>query len=193
MSSKGVGINHKEYGVTSTGVVKFAEIAMREQGIDIRKDPFSVKFTGGPNGDVAGNAMRILLERCPKVAIRLILDGTGALYDPAGADREELSRILLKEDLDAFDPQRALPGRLPALPERPQDRGAARAVPEGGADGSGGRGAVGHHGRVPPGVRRPPVLRAGGSLHPGRGPARDDRRDELGAVPRRRTARPRPG
>ena len=39
MSSKRVGINHKEYGVTSTGVVTFAEIAMREQGVDIRQRP----------------------------------------------------------------------------------------------------------------------------------------------------------
>ena len=30
MSSKQVGINHKEYGVTSTGVVTFAEIALQE-------------------------------------------------------------------------------------------------------------------------------------------------------------------
>jgi glutamate dehydrogenase len=58
MSSKKVGINHKEYGVTSLGVVTFAEIAMREQGIDIRRDAFSVKLTGGPNGDVAGNGLR---------------------------------------------------------------------------------------------------------------------------------------
>ncbi len=110
MSSKIVGINHKQYGVTSTGVVKFAEVAMREQGVDIRHDPFSVKFTGGPDGDVAGNAMRIILERCPRVAIRLIVDGTGALVDPGGVDRGELSRILLKEDVEGFDPARLSPG-----------------------------------------------------------------------------------
>jgi len=110
MSSKRVGINHKEYGVTSTGVVTFAEVAMRESGIDIRKDPFTVKFTGGPNGDVAGNAMRILLDRCPRVRIRLVLDGTGALVDPKGADRAELSRIVLKEDIEEFDPFRLSPG-----------------------------------------------------------------------------------
>jgi glutamate dehydrogenase len=110
MSSKKVGINHKEFGVTSTGVVAFAEIAMRERGVDMRKDPFSVKFTGGPNGDVAGNAMRLLLERCPGAAIRLIVDGTGALVDRAGLDREALSRIVLKADAAAFDASRLHPG-----------------------------------------------------------------------------------
>ena len=110
ISSKRVGINHKEYGVTSTGVVKFAEITMEELGIDIRQDPFSVKFTGGTNGDVAGNAMRIILDRCPQARITLILDGTAALCDQAGADRVELRRILLKEDLDAFSPAALNPG-----------------------------------------------------------------------------------
>ena len=110
MSSKRVGINHKEYGVTSTGVVKFAEIAMQELGIDIRRDPFSVKFTGGPNGDVAGNAMRIMLERCPQIRIKLILDGTGAVFDPEGMARDELQRIILNSDLDAFSPDKLHPG-----------------------------------------------------------------------------------
>ncbi len=109
ISSKKVGINHKEYGVTSTGVVKFAEITMAELGIDIRRDPFSVKFTGGPNGDVAGNAMRLLLERCPQVAINLIVDGTGALCDPAGADHQELGRIVLSDDVAAFAPEPCIP------------------------------------------------------------------------------------
>ena len=39
ISSKRVGINHKEYGVTSTGVVKFAEITMAEIGIDYPHRP----------------------------------------------------------------------------------------------------------------------------------------------------------
>ncbi len=110
ISSKRVGINHKEYGVTSTGVVKFAEITMGELGIDIRSDPFSVKFTGGPNGDVAGNAMRLILERSPLARIVLILDGAAALFDPLGADPAELRRLLLREDLDAYSPQALHPG-----------------------------------------------------------------------------------
>ena len=110
MSSKQVGINHKEFGVTSRGVVKFADVTLENLGIDMRKDLFSVNFTGGPNGDVAGNAMLQLLQQCKKVQIRLVIDGTGALYDPAGANRKELRRILLKEDLEAFNPERLTPG-----------------------------------------------------------------------------------
>jgi glutamate dehydrogenase len=110
MSSKKVGINHKEYGVTSTGVIKFAEIAMRELGIDVHKEPFAVKLTGGPSGDVAGNAIRLLMERCPQVSIRLILDGSGALYDPAGADHNELKGLLLREDVASFNPTALTPG-----------------------------------------------------------------------------------
>ena len=110
ISSKRVGINHKEFGVTSTGVVKFAEITMAEFGVSIRTDPFSVKFTGGPNGDVAGNAMSLILERSPQARIVLILDGTAALCDQAGANPVELRRILLKEDLDAYSPQALHPG-----------------------------------------------------------------------------------
>ncbi|TLM68115.1 MAG: amino acid dehydrogenase [Deltaproteobacteria bacterium] len=105
MSSKQVGINHKEYGVTSTGVVTFAEHVMAEFGMDLRRDPVRIKMTGGPNGDVAGNAIRLLLGRAPQARFVLILDGTAALADPAGADRDELRRLVLKNDLDAFDPQ----------------------------------------------------------------------------------------
>jgi len=110
MSSKKVGINHKEFGVTSTGVLRFAEVAMKEHGINMHQDSFTVKLTGGPNGDVAGNAMQIMLEQCPQVGICLIVDGTGALYDPQGADHQALSEIVLKEDLEAFDPKALHPG-----------------------------------------------------------------------------------
>jgi glutamate dehydrogenase len=105
MSSKRVGINHKEYGVTSRGVIKFSEIAMRELGVDTSRDPFNVKITGGTNGDVAGNAILLLLERCPGVKIRSIAAGAGALYDPSGADPKELGRLALKKDIIDFNPK----------------------------------------------------------------------------------------
>jgi len=111
MSSKKVGINHKDYGVTSIGVIRFAEVTMKEvMGIDMHKDKFSVKFTGGPNGDVAGNGMRLLLERCPQVQVKLIVDGTGAVFDPLGLDRDALSAIVLQSDLDAYDATALHPG-----------------------------------------------------------------------------------
>ncbi len=110
MSSKRVGINHKHYGVTSLGVMAFARVALRERGLDMARDAFTVKFTGGPNGDVAGNAMRILLERSPGARIVLVVDGTAALFDPQGLDREALGRIVLRQDADAFDVSRLSPG-----------------------------------------------------------------------------------
>ena len=110
MSSKRIGINHKEYGVTSRGVVKFAEIAMKEIGLDIYQDPFTVRMTGGPNGDVAGNSMKFLLDRCPQVKVLGVVDGTAGIYDPEGIDREELGRLVLQNDLDYFNPERLHPG-----------------------------------------------------------------------------------
>jgi len=105
MSSKQVGINHKEYGVTSRGVLKFSEIAMKELGMDIFRVPFTVKITGGTNGDVAGNIMKLLAARCPQVKIRSIVAGAGALYDPEGVDLEELNRLVLKDDVVHFNPE----------------------------------------------------------------------------------------
>jgi len=104
MSSKKIGINHKDYGVTSFGVMRFAEVTMNAVGIDMHTDDFSVKFTGGPNGDVAGNCMRLIQERCPKARVKLIIDATGALFDPDGLDNTALKKIVLQSDLDAFDP-----------------------------------------------------------------------------------------
>ena len=89
-------------------MVTFAEIAMGELGIDIRRDPFSVKLTGGPNGDVAGNGLRLLLERCPRVSVRLVVDGTAALVDPAGMIRRRARRA----SSCARTPTRSTPRRL---------------------------------------------------------------------------------
>jgi len=110
MSSKRAGINHKEYGVTSRGVIKFAEIAMKELGIQTDQDSFTVKITGGTNGDVAGNCLRLLLERSPRAKILSIVAGTGALYDPEGTDRNALSELILKHDVVDFDPEALHPG-----------------------------------------------------------------------------------
>ncbi|MSR69527.1 MAG: hypothetical protein EXS17_04195 [Phycisphaerales bacterium] len=95
MSSKpNGGINHKEYGVTSEGVNVFLRIALMSQGIDPTKQRFTVKLTGGPDGDVAGNMMCILhRDYGANACIVGVADGSGVAEDPAGLDHTELARL----------------------------------------------------------------------------------------------------
>ncbi|WP_272700090.1 NAD-glutamate dehydrogenase domain-containing protein [Desulfovibrio sp. Fe33] len=108
MSSKpGAGIPHKKYGVTSEGVIVFAEELLRTLGIDPANEPFSVKITGGPAGDVASNVMRILIrEFGGNAKIVAMTDGHGAVYDPEGMNHGELLR-LMDNNLKAADFSRA--------------------------------------------------------------------------------------
>ncbi|WP_243546870.1 NAD-glutamate dehydrogenase domain-containing protein [Pseudodesulfovibrio tunisiensis] len=109
MSSKpGAGIAHKQYGVTSEGVVVFADEVLKTLGIDPKRDPFTVKITGGPAGDVASNVVRILFrEYGDNARIVAMTDGHGAIFDPDGLDRRELLRLMDKSLKTAdFDPAR---------------------------------------------------------------------------------------
>ena len=97
MSSKPrAGINHKEFGVTSEGVNVFLDVALRRVlGIDPLKDPFTIKLTGGPDGDVAGNEIKILLREYGENAkIVGLADVSGCAEDPDGLDHEELLRLV---------------------------------------------------------------------------------------------------
>lgn len=108
MSSKPEsGINHKRYGVTSLGVLEFADAFLREAGLDPDARPFTVKITGGPAGDVAGNAILQLIARYgDRARIVAVSDGHGAAFDPAGLDHRELIRLVREErNMAAFDPQ----------------------------------------------------------------------------------------
>lgn len=101
MSSKPkAGINHKEFGVTSEGVNVYLDVALRRTlGIDPKKDSFSVKLTGGPDGDVGGNEIKILIrEYGDCVKILGVADHSGCAEDPEGLDHDELLR-LVKEGL----------------------------------------------------------------------------------------------
>lgn len=88
MSSKpGTGINHKEYGVTSLGVNIYMEEVLKFLKIDPAKDVFTIKMTGGPDGDVAGNQMYNLFRFYPKTAKLLAtIDVSGTILDPKGLD-----------------------------------------------------------------------------------------------------------
>lgn len=101
-----LGINHKQYGVTSEGVVVFLTQCLLEQGKDPSKDCFSVKLTGGPDGDVGGNAIRFLLRDFgQRVRVVGIADGSGCATDPAGLDHRELMRLVEQNlPIDQFQP-----------------------------------------------------------------------------------------
>ena len=106
------GINHKEFGVTSFGVHQFFLRTLKELNIDPYNDEFSVKISGGPYGDVAGNELKLLLEKkggsyiYKNAKVVAITDGPAAVYDPAGLDRKELESLVLKKNLDAFNPEK---------------------------------------------------------------------------------------
>jgi glutamate dehydrogenase len=75
-------------------VIVFLEVALKAVGIDPRKQPFTIKITGGPDGDVAGNGIRILLREFGKnVRIVGIADGSGSAEDPEGLCHQELLRL----------------------------------------------------------------------------------------------------
>ena len=106
MSSKpGAGINHKVYGVTSEGVNVFLREFLDAREVDPTTTPFSVKITGGPDGDVAGNMIKILDRDYGKnVSIVGIADGSGCGEDPDGLDYQELLRLVREElPITSFD------------------------------------------------------------------------------------------
>jgi glutamate dehydrogenase len=97
MSSKPrAGINHKQFGVTSEGVNVYLDTALRRVlGIDPEKNSFTVKMTGGPDGDVAGNEIKILVrEYGENVKIVGIADHSGCAEDPDGLNHDELLRLV---------------------------------------------------------------------------------------------------
>ncbi|THB68473.1 MAG: amino acid dehydrogenase [Desulfovibrio sp.] len=109
MSSKPrAGINHKEYGVTSLGVIVFAHEILRALDIDPHNKPFTVKMTGGPKGDVAGNAVKLFHEKYGDNArILAMSDGHGAAHDPDGLNHEELLRLMREElSISSFSPDK---------------------------------------------------------------------------------------
>jgi glutamate dehydrogenase len=88
ISSKPIaGINHKEYGVTSLGVNVYLEALLAFLGIDPKNMPFTIKMSGGPDGDVAGNQILNLYRYYPHTAKLLTLvDISGTIFDPKGLD-----------------------------------------------------------------------------------------------------------
>ena len=103
------GINHKEYGVTSFGVNVYMHKVLEYLGIDPLQDPFTVKISGGPDGDVAGNQIYNLYRFYPKTAKLLaVTDVSGTIYDPQGLDLEEMVSLFRGEKPIACYPEEKL-------------------------------------------------------------------------------------
>lgn len=98
MTSKpGIGINHKEFGVTSFGVNVYLHQVLLFLGINPEKNVFTVKISGGPDGDVAGNEILNLHKFYPKTAKLLALtDVSGTIFDPEGLDLGEMAQLFHK-------------------------------------------------------------------------------------------------
>lgn len=97
-SKPSAGINHKEYGVTSLGVTVYVEETLKYLGIDPKKDPFTIKLTGGPDGDVAGNMILNLHKSYKKTAkLVALIDVSGTIYDPEGLDLDTLVKLFHEE------------------------------------------------------------------------------------------------
>ncbi len=96
-SKPGLGINHKEFGVTSLGVLVYVEQVLLYLGIDPKRDSFTLKISGGPDGDVAGNMIHHLYKKYPHTAKLLALtDVSGTIFDPEGLLLKELDTLFQK-------------------------------------------------------------------------------------------------
>jgi glutamate dehydrogenase len=82
-----LGINHKEYGVTSLGLNVYMHQVLEYMGINPSTDRFTVKMSGGPDGDVAGNQLLNLYKYYPNTAkVVALTDGSGTIHDENGLD-----------------------------------------------------------------------------------------------------------
>jgi len=106
-SKPSAGINHKEYGVTSLGVNVYMHQVLEYLGINPFQDTFTVKMSGGPDGDVAGNQLLNFYHYYNKTAKLIALtDGTGTIYDSKGLDLEILKNLFHQvKGIAAYPPE----------------------------------------------------------------------------------------
>ena len=108
-SKPGAGINHKEFGVTSLGINVYMEEVLKSLGIDPTIHPFTIKMSGGPDGDVAGNQMYNLYRFYPKTAKLLAtIDVSGTIFDPEGLDLETIVGLFKESKPIRFYPPEKL-------------------------------------------------------------------------------------
>ena len=102
------------FSSTDTGEPSFFTPKVKSQfhrflGLDPFVDPFTVKMTGGPDGDVAGNQIHNLYRFYPDTAKLIALtDVSGTIYDPKGLDLAICTRLFREEKSIRFYPPEKL-------------------------------------------------------------------------------------
>lgn len=106
------GINHKEYGVTSLGINVYMHRVLEYMGINPHTDIFTVKMTGGPDGDVAGNQLLNLQRHYPNTAkVIALTDGSGTIRDDRGLDLNVLKDLFHEgKSISFYPPEKLSPG-----------------------------------------------------------------------------------
>ncbi|KAJ3036171.1 NAD-dependent glutamate dehydrogenase [Rhizophlyctis rosea] len=80
------GIPHDTFGMTTRSVHQYVLGILRKLGI--QEETIRKLQTGGPDGDLGSNEIKISKDMTIGV-----VDGSGVLYDPAGINRPELTRL----------------------------------------------------------------------------------------------------
>ncbi len=106
------GINHKEYGVTSLGLNVYMHQILKYMGIHPEKEIFTIKMSGGPDGDVAGNQLLNLYHFYPHTAkVIALTDGTGTIHDNQGLDLSILKDLFYQgKGIRSYPPEKLSSG-----------------------------------------------------------------------------------
>lgn len=107
-----IGINHKEYGVTSLGVNVYVQKILEYLGFSPDQEPFTVKMSGGPDGDVAGNQLLNFYHYYPDTAkVIALTDATGTIQDKEGLDLSILKDLFHEgKGISFYPPEKLSPG-----------------------------------------------------------------------------------
>ena len=107
-----LGINHKEYGVTSLGINVYMQQLLEYMGINPLHEVFTIKMSGGPDGDVAGNQLLNLYLFYPRTAkVIALTDGTGTIHDDQGLDLSFLKELFHHgKGIRFYPPEKLSPG-----------------------------------------------------------------------------------
>ncbi len=83
------GIPHDVDGMTTRSVHQFVLGVLDKLGL--REEDITKVQTGGPDGDLGSNELLISKDKT-----KVIIDGSGVIYDPKGLNRKELHRLAKK-------------------------------------------------------------------------------------------------